>query len=163
MQTPSEQSYREIPLTFGQVAIVDAADYEWLMLSKWQAVWDKKKQDYYARKADDGEYKSMHRQILGLKHGDPREGDHWDGKGLHNWRANLRICTRGQNKRNAPKRKDNTSGYKGVDFHKGVYRARINRDGKSIYLGTRSTAKAAHFELYVPAAKEHHQEFARLE
>ena len=35
MTTPSEPLYREIPLTQGQVALVDAADYEWLMQWEW--------------------------------------------------------------------------------------------------------------------------------
>ena len=39
MTTPSGE-YRIIPLTQGQVAIVDAADYESLMRWKWQAKWE---------------------------------------------------------------------------------------------------------------------------
>ena len=73
-----------IPLTKpnGQWAIVDVSDYEWLSRWKWRcAHWDKHMKGYYAERADreiNGKlmHIKMHRQILGLKHGDGLHGDH---------------------------------------------------------------------------------------
>jgi hypothetical protein len=59
-----------------------------------------------------------------------------------------------QNKRNGKPRRDNTSGYTGVQVAKsGKFEARIKRFGKSIGLGTYETAEAAH-EAYLAAKKK---------
>ena len=39
---------RAIPLTQGQWALVDDADYEWLMQYEWCAQWDKDTRSFYA-------------------------------------------------------------------------------------------------------------------
>lgn len=94
MTSPTEL-YREIPLTQGQVALVDASDYEWLMQWKWFALWNKTSRSFYAArnpKNIDGKraHIRMNRLILGLEYGDPRMGDHRDGNTLNN----LRFCGR---------------------------------------------------------------------
>lgn len=38
MTTPSPELYREIPLSRRMIAIVDAADYEWINQWKWHAL-----------------------------------------------------------------------------------------------------------------------------
>jgi hypothetical protein len=48
MTTPSEQSYRTIPLTQGQFALVDEADYESLAVFKWHAIWNINTKSFYA-------------------------------------------------------------------------------------------------------------------
>ena len=53
-----------------------------------------------------------------------------------NRKFNLRICTYSQNNMNMTLRYDNTTGYKGVSKRGRKYRARINFNGKEIYLGT---------------------------
>ena len=45
--TPTSE-YRIIPLTQGQVALVDAADYDWIMEWKWCAHWDSSGGRFYA-------------------------------------------------------------------------------------------------------------------
>lgn len=72
MTTPSEE-YRTIPLTKGQVAIVDAADYEWLSQWNWYANYSKTTKHFYAMKWPST---AMHRLILGLRAGNPLHGDH---------------------------------------------------------------------------------------
>ena len=45
---PTEKLTRHIPLSQGQVAIVDAEDYEFLMQWNWYAAWMPSTQSYYA-------------------------------------------------------------------------------------------------------------------
>jgi hypothetical protein len=75
----------------------------------------------YARVVEDGRLETVHRLLMGLKPGDKRQVDHINSNRLDNRRCNLRVCTCRENRRNARKRKDNTSGYKGV--------IRLARDG----------------------------------
>src|ERR1700719_1891410 len=116
---PSDQSYRLIPLTQGQNAIVDAADYEWLNQWNWFADWSEPTKSFYARrhkKTEDGHYPivRMSREIL--KCGPGEEPDHKNHDTLDNRRENLRLSTHSQNccnKRISPK---NTSGFIGVHW-----------------------------------------------
>jgi hypothetical protein len=66
------------------------------------------------------------------------EVDHIDNNKLNNRWSNLRECTRGENNYNYGLSSHNTSGVKGVSWHKGKekWQARINVAGKSIYLGS---------------------------
>ncbi len=163
--TPTTE-YREIPLTQGQVAIVDAADYEWLNQWKWYAqrarnVW------YAARRKRISVNKStivlMHREILGISDDKSVEGDHQNRNTLDNRRSNLRECTSSQNKCNQGVRSSNTSGFKGVYFNKtlGFYTGRIRVKGKLICC-YRHTAQEA-YDWYCQMAKQHHGDFARTQ
>jgi hypothetical protein len=122
---------KEIPLTKGKMTIVDDEDYEWLSQSKWHACFSRGK--WYARTCtSDGKIVRMHRLIMNAVDG--VEIDHKDGDGLHNWRSNLRECTRSQNMRNV--RATSSSGYKGVSpIPYGRWRARIYLDGHEVRLG----------------------------
>jgi len=77
------------------------------------------------------------------------------------WR-NLREASHAENMRNTPRRSHNTSGVKGVDFHKSSqkWRARINVNGRSLSLGYFNNIGEA-TTAYANAAAEHHGEFAR--
>jgi hypothetical protein len=88
--------------------------------------------------------------------------DHIDHNPSNNKIENLRIATQSENFRNRPKATNNTSGYKGVSFHKHrkKFQAKIKINGKQIYLGLFDSAKDAH-NVYCIAAKEHHGEFWR--
>ncbi len=68
---------------------------------------------------------------------DNLEIDHIDGNRLNNQRSNLRFATSNQNKMNRGPRKDNTSGYKGVSWHKqrSKWTVRIKANGKYLSLG----------------------------
>ena len=89
--------------------------------------------------------------------------DHADGNGLNNRRANLRQASRSQNACNQKKRRDNTSGFKGVVRSKktGRFVATIKISGKRKSLGWYACPTAAYF-AYVKAAREVYGEFSRL-
>lgn len=78
----------------------------------------------------------LHRFVLGLDFGDPREGDHKNFDPLDNQRSNLRITTGGENKQHVPSR-GGTSAYRGVSFHKqsGRWRAAVHLAGKQAFHG----------------------------
>ncbi len=88
--------------------------------------------------------------------------DHVNGNPSDNRWVNLREATDTQNQANAKKRKDNTTGLKGVAFHKATkkWRAQISHNGKDKWLGHRDCPAAAHF-LYIIAADKQSGEFAR--
>ena len=139
--TPSEPLYRLIPLTQGQWAVVDAADYDWLMQWKWQAQWNRAAGYYYATRQEwigngKRQHVGMHRQILGLKQGDERQGHHKSHNTLDNRRGNLDVVSQAENKKSKRRYVSNLTGHKGVDEKKGRYRVRIQSGGKFINLGS---------------------------
>lgn len=90
------------------------------------------------------------------------EIDHEDLDGLNNRWVNLRIATPSQNRWNSRRRKDNTSGVKGVSWHALArkWRARISFRGQEIHLGL--FADLGDAEAAVREAREwHHGQFAR--
>ena len=90
----------------------------------------------------------------------PKEVDHRDMNGLNNRWANLRSCTRSQNKANRPWQRGAKIETKGVSFtHTGRrYRARIKVMGVERHLGCFATPGEAH-AVYMAAAREHFGEF----
>jgi len=75
--------------------------------------------------------------------------------------SNLREATPSQNNSNAKVKKNNASGYKGVEIDKKNknYRANIWHNNKNIYLGKFDTAELAH-KAYCIKAKELKGQFA---
>lgn len=63
--------------------------------------------------------------------------DHWDHNGLNNTRENLRVCTPAQNAQNQRRNSINTSGFKGVSWHKqgNKWASYIKIEGKRKSLG----------------------------
>src|SRR5260370_639205 len=94
---PDDLTIRYIQLTKGQVAIVDAENYEELAKYNWDAVRDGK--TFYAERKGivNGKRRTilMHRVIM--KAADDQEVDHRNGNGCHNTYHNMRDATRGQN------------------------------------------------------------------
>lgn len=92
---------------------------------------------------------------------------HVDHKNRLNWdcrEENLRVCTMSENLCNAKIRADNTSGIKGVGFHRpsGKFRARLKIRGTERHLGLFITSAEADAAVRT-ARQESHQEFARHE
>jgi hypothetical protein len=145
-------------------AIVDDDDFEWL--SRWR--WGLKK-GYAARTVHRRKQKPpqltflMHRRILGLEHGDRRQGEHKNRDRLDCRRSNLRVAMRGyaDNNQNKPPYRNNASGYRGVSALKdgsGMYRARAQLDGKQYSLGRFDTPEQA--DEAVKAWRAQHMPFS---
>jgi hypothetical protein len=103
----------------------------------------------------------IHQLIMNTPKG--METDHINGKPLDNRKENLRICTRAENGRNRGYPKNNTSGFKGVYWHKGGKKwcAQIAHNKKRIYIGCFKDKEEA-ARAYDAKAKELFGEFARL-
>ncbi len=78
-------------------------------------------------------------------------------------RENLRICSWSENNCNKVLQSNNTSGYKGVSFHRlsRKYMASLWKDGKHHYGGLHETKEQAAL-AYDELAREYHGTFARL-
>ncbi len=153
---------RRIPLSQGKEALVDDCDYDFLMQRQWHVYQNGRLN--YARAW--GERKQtttdMHRAIAARMGFQPEAHvDHKDGHTLNNCRYNLRPATRTENLRNRGPTCRNTSDYKGVSRKRNRWLAKIQVDGKAVFLGTfedkRDAAKA-----YNEAASKYFGEFAWL-
>lgn len=159
----SKTETKEIQLTQGKVALVDAANFGWLNQWKWFA-WTDGKGSWYAHRVPAGNRRSilrMHVVILC-----PTKGllvDHINNNGLDNRRVNLRSCTHQQNLCNRDKNSTSEKKYKGVYKHKSSWRwrAQIGLNSVKIYLGMFDTPELA-AEAYNVAALKYHGEFAKL-
>lgn len=158
IEQPADPTIRHIPLTQGQVAIVDAADYEWLMQWKWAARRDGR--TFYALRHSDDNHRviiKMHAQILPPKPG--FQADHINRNGIDNRRVNLRYATFSQQGINRRSHKQ----FKGVRRSSGAktYQARLVINGRLTSVGTAATPEDA-ARLYDAAAQLHYGEFAYL-
>ena len=160
---------KQIKLTRGLVVLVDDSDYEELSKYKWFASHRLVTDSFCAARniKISGGKKTlvyMHRQILGLERGDPRQGDHQNHNPLDNRRNNLRICTMQQNLMNRSISSSNkTSRFKGVCWQKSrkKWLVQISIKGVLKTLGRFLVEKDAAL-AYNKAAKESYGEFACL-
>lgn len=120
--------------------MVDDEDYEWISSFNWSAEVGKKSV-YAVRNArnESGCRKTqrMHRLIMGVT--DPKiDIDHKNHNGIDNQRINLRVSTTSQNMKNRRVGRNNTTGFKGVSWHKRdeKYSAQYGVNGKKINIGS---------------------------
>lgn len=152
-----------VRLSAGYTAIIDASDACMVGNHTWTSIVYPK--TVYAKTNipdTNGKISTvrMHRMILGAPSG--MEVDHINGNGLDNRRSNLRLATKAENGRNRGANDNNTSGYKGVCFHKGMrmWEASIKVDRVRHSLGFYADKHDAHV-AYVAGSDKLHKEFAR--
>ncbi|WP_078410266.1 HNH endonuclease [Priestia abyssalis] len=132
----------------------------------WYASWCPLRKAFYVAghlPRNGGEMKntSLHRWILGVKD-KSIEVDHYDLDPLNNTDENLREVTKAQNLQNRSLQSNNTSGYRGVCFHKKLkkWQANLRINGKYTYLGVYETKEEAAEVVkearkkYMPFSKE---------
>jgi hypothetical protein len=159
---------KEIPLTQGYAAIVDDGDFAALSQYKWHAFMDSRKDGsmrrVYARRATAKGRPAvfMHRFILDSTDSGI-EVDHEDGDGLNCQRYNLRTATHADNQHNRKLQRNNTSGFKGVTWHKQSqkWHAKIRVSGAVTSLGLFSD-KVRAAKAYDIAALHHFGSFAKI-
>lgn len=154
---------RFIDLTHGMRAIVDAEDYDRLVaVGSWHAKKSRTGQMYYACRSGylGSGFLLMHREVLQAKAGVLI--DHVNGNGLDNRKENLRAATRSQNGCNRGKNLNNTSGFKGVFWHKstGKWYAAVRLNRKLHHLGLFETREEAN-EVACSFRSQAHGAFAR--
>jgi len=158
---PLNESYRLIPLTQGQNAIVDADDFEWLSQWNWCASWNDHTKSFYVKRRQGKHLIRMHRAILDCE--DSLQCDHVNGDTLDHRRANIRECTNAQNNQNKGPSRHNTSGFKGVcwEARRSKWMARIHINGKEKFIGYFDSPEEG-ARAYDERAKKLHGRFARL-
>lgn len=150
-----------IPLTQGQFAMIDDADYEAVSAHTWHA--QKSGGGFYAYrgvKKPNGKWtlQALHQFLM------PGVGriDHRDGNRLNDQRENLRPATCRQNGQGSQKKRLGThSRFRGVTWHKRdlKWQAQINVNGKDLFLGY-FTDEVAAAHAYDSAALLYFGEFA---
>ena len=130
---------KEIPLTQGQVAMVDDEDYEMLMNFSWHTRTGNSYNKPYVvaripKSANIGAGEVLMHRLIMLPN-EWMEVDHIDGNTFNNQKLNLRIVNHRENAHNLQCYK--TSRFPGVDFHKATnkWRATIRINGKKHHLG----------------------------
>lgn len=160
----------------GHITLIDKEDLHFVQDYKWR--WLNKNKHYVVRgKRIKGKYRMLylHREIM-LWHGwhipKGAQVDHENQNKYDNRKQNLRVVTPSQNNANRrkesnrkanDKRKRKNNSYKGVTLNKrtGAYEARIQFEGKYMFLGSFPNAKMAAY-YYNEAAKQIHGKYAEL-
>lgn len=161
---------KTIPLTKGYFTKVDNDDYKKFAKYRWYALTDCRNNLYVRAMRSvqkNNKVYNIHlsREIMNAPKG--MDVDHINGDKLDNQKSNLRICTHSENMKNRKRGKNNTSGYKGVSFHKNgnKWRAYIKINGKPKTIGYYDSSKdaaIAYAIAYNEYAKIYYGEFALL-
>lgn len=142
---------------FVSIEDADLAELSWSV--------QKKNSVIYAVARNKKTMQYMHRvimeRILGRKLKRNEHVDHINGDGLLNTRDNLRLANKSLNAMNVGIKSNNTSGYKGVTWHKRYNKwvSQIGINGENKHLGYFDTPEDA-YKAYCDAADVFHGEFA---
>jgi hypothetical protein len=153
---------KRIDLNQGKFVLVDDEDYQYI--NQWNWTYNPHGGGYASR-TDRSQPRQktilMHRELMKAKKG--QQVDHINRNRLDNRRSNLRICTPGDNSRNAGKRKDGISKYKGVYKREdnGYFVAHIQFNQKRLFLGYYTDELNAAY-YYNQKATELFREYAYL-
>ena len=165
---PIDGAIIEIPLTRGYTTVIDAVDADLSQLN-WVAI--PVRDRVYAfnsfriavnKKGRRSLSRVILARILNRELTRLEYADHIDNNPLNNRRGNLRLATPKENSRNSKRPITNKSGFKGVHFENGSWRASIWLNGRTKHLGNFNSPEDAH-EAYKNAAIKHFGEFARFE
>ena len=145
---------KEILLPNNQRTIVDD---DFCDLDGWYAKWSNHTKSFYVARNiyidNRRTTQRLHRVILGIT--DPKiKADHINHDTLDNRKENLRVVNNSQNMWNKRKHKNNSSGFIGVSYLDGRWRARICFKNKAISLGMYDTPEEAS-AAYQNAAKQY--------
>jgi hypothetical protein len=146
-------------------SLVGNSDYNRLMEFNWHATWNAHTKSFYATRHNPKHPKRghiwLHVAVLGVIKG--KSPDHINHDTLDNRRANLRPATKNQNAAHHRMKKNNTSGYCGLNWkpRRNRWEAWIRPGGRRVYLGSFKEAVDA-AKAYDTAAKKYYGEFASL-
>ena len=143
----------------GKVEVdVDDRDTEAVITHTWHVLATPKRKTFYAGTHINGKTIYLHKFLTTY-----RRVDHINGNGLDCRRSNMRDATHAQNMQNRKNQENNTSGYKGVYFHRQNKKwvVQIWREGQKYYIGSYEFKERA-AEEYNRAAVKYHGEFAVL-
>lgn len=150
------------PLGRGFFVLLDDEDYEEMSVWSWNISW----KGYAIRTERAGGKRTiyLHREVAkraGIKIGS-KQVDHRDGDKMDCRRENLRIASNQQNQANVSRQTNNTTGFKGVSYHKVKKKwiARIGVRYKRISLGHFDNPEDAH-AAYEAAAIKYFGQFAK--
>ena len=137
--------------------LIDLEDLEKVKRYTWCVT--QKKKRLYALCRTKSQIVYIHQYIL--NYDNPLTCDHINLNGLDNRKSNLRICTNGENNRNKPLQKNNTSGVTGIYFHKKNknWIVQINVNGKPKNFGSFLNKEEA-IKKREQLKKEYHGEYA---
>jgi hypothetical protein len=153
----------QVPISAGYFVTISREDYERVSQWKWTAL--PNQWTVYARRnirRADGRQHSLYLHRYIMEPGPDQEVDHRDGNGLNCVRSNLRLATKSQQAHNQKKRKNNTSGIKGVSKCGSGWQATITVKYAQKWLGQYKTKEEA-AAAYKAAAILFHKDFHKLE
>jgi hypothetical protein len=124
--------------------LIDRSDAEWASQYRWYL-------DAYGYVRRDQmidnqrQHILMHRELLGLVHGDGLTGDHIRLMKTDNRRSELRIIQRAEQQQNLPSQRGSSSKYRGVSWQSKIkkWRATVTHQSKTHNLGTFVSEEAA--------------------
>jgi hypothetical protein len=159
-----------IPLTQGKFAFIDEEDKD-LARFNWYVSQEGTESNplFYARRHITLHHKQitikLHRiileRMLGRELEPGEEVDHRNGDSLDNGRANLRLATKSENRRNQRRNNNQKSSkYKGVSKHRNKWRAMIWLNGHQKHVGNFADETDA-AKAYDEAARHYFGEFAK--